>query len=1374
MLGPYQQSLTWTYRADKERPGATLQLQKTVLRGRRGKMLNLESQKRCTPSTTRKRRNKLGLLALSAAATSAAATLNPGSAIGANASWTKTAGGTFEWTDAANWSAAFPNGSTNNQATIGTDLTGDEIINLSQNIQVSAFNTFGDSTATSGVFNNFTIQGNGSFSLTIPTTGIISQNGNNTISAAIILNGASAIFQHNNNTGAAGSLTISGGITGTNAAVTLNGNGSVFITNGMSVGTGALTKSGTGTATVSGNSTFGNISVSAGTLVLAGNNTMGNTSITGGTVKVTDPGGLGVAGKFVTLTAAGGGVLQYASNSAINTQNITIAAAAGNSTIILDRATNGSAVDQSFGTIALGGSSTAFSGLYFNTGAGVTSGTPTATIGTLVGSGTGRTTHLLGTANLSIGSLTSTGASTMAFALDTTSANNFITGNITNGTATSVSVSINNGGTWTFSGLSGNNTYTGTTTIGNGTLKVGANNTLSTGSALTIAGNVPGAVATLDLNGFAQTLPAFTMGGGNVTGAAQVIGAGTTSNLTLSGGATAVTYTATGNALGALISTTNIISSGGNITFVVGDSSNAANDLTVSSNITNGNVSKTGAGTLWLSGNSGYTGGTTITNGVLAVSTLGNVGFNSSVGTGNVSLSATAAILRYVGAGETSNKGIIGTGGSSVNLTIEASGTGDLKLTSDITFTTAGVARDVNLQGNANGEMAGRITDTGAGVTTVRKLGTGTWIYSGNNTYSGSTIIGTTGLLDGGTLQIIGAGKIGTGSVLIRGSGTLDITNTSQSLGSVTFGDGGANSVSTLLVGTGGNLSFSSAGATITYNGDTLGASGSFISGNGVLSMNSSSRVFAIFDSGNATSDLTVGISLIDGGISSSLTKTRNGTLLLTAANTYTGTTTVGSTSTGQGGALRLSGNGTISNNAVTVYGGTLGIDGMTQAITSLTMGSAHVTGNTAAFSSAVTIGSGNLTVTGGITYNTSQSSLAATISGVGGGVLSLNNTTQTVNVDKGNDAIDLTISAIIPNGGITKGGVGVLALTANNTFANGVNFSSSTVNNGNIAIGHDNALGTGNFTMSGTGGIRSVDATDHTIANVLGTFAGTTATYTFGDLAGVGTGALTFSSTGTTALGAAGRTFAVHNTTTFAGGFSGSAATTINKTGNGTMVINGATTYTGNTTISNGKLVVNNTFASGNVSVAAGATLGGNGTLAGKVITNGNTSIISPGNSPGDLTIGSLDATTGARMKFEVGSTDASTVSDHLIITGLFAAPTSGTGGLIMDIGAWGFDPAGPKTGVTYTLVTFGSAPDLQDTDLTAGLGTSLVLDTTFGATDNGNGFGFGNDNFFVDSGSIQIRFSAVPEPTSLSVLGLGVGGLLARRRRRRVANVS
>jgi len=403
------------------------------------------------------------------------------SAIAASASWIRTAAGTYSWNDSTNWNNTFPNGATSNSATIATDLTGDETINLNQNIQVSAFPTFGDSTATAGAYNNFLIQGNGSFNLTIPATGITSQNGSNTISSAIVLNVATGTtISHNNAVDATGSLTLSGGITGTNAALTLGGSGGILVNSNVNIGTGVLTKSGANTVTLSGNNTLNNVSISAGTL------------------KVTNAGALGAAGKTITMpTLAAGATLHYASDSAINTQNLFVIATSGSNTVLIDRETAGAAVNQSFSTMTMQG--TGF-GMNFNVGSNVTSGTPVVTISAIAGvvnNGT-KTFSVGGGASLSVGTISVTntlgvgGNAATTFTLQTTTIGNEVTGAITNGTGNTTSIKIDNGGTWRFSGTS--NSYTGSNTITSGVLEAasladGGSNS-SIGASTNLAANL--------------------------------------------------------------------------------------------------------------------------------------------------------------------------------------------------------------------------------------------------------------------------------------------------------------------------------------------------------------------------------------------------------------------------------------------------------------------------------------------------------------------------------------------------------------------------------------------------------------------------------------------------------------------------------------------------------------------------------------------------------------------------------------------------------------------------------------------------------------------------------------------------------------------
>src|SRR5262249_20540391 len=70
-----------------------------------------------------------------------------------------------------------------------------------------------------------------------------------------------------------------------------------------------------------------------------------------------------------------------------------------------------------------------------------------------------------------------------------------------------------------------------------------------------------------------------------------------------------------------------------------------------------------------------------------------------------------------------------------------------------------------------------------------------------------------------------------------------------------------------------------------------------------------------------------------------------------------------------------------------------------------------------------------------------------------------------------------------------------------------------------------------------------------------------------------------------------------------------GSAIVSVVKTGNGTLAVSGAQTYSGQTTVSNGTLQVDGALGSGALTVMAGATLAGNGSINGPItIQSGGT----------------------------------------------------------------------------------------------------------------------------------------------------------------------
>jgi len=135
-------------------------------------------------------------------------------------------------------------------------------------------------------------------------------------------------------------------------------------------------------------------------------------------------------------------------------------------------------------------------------------------------------------------------------------------------------------------------------------------------------------------------------------------------------------------------------------------------------------------------------------------------------------------------------------------------------------------------------------------------------------------------------------------------------------------------------------------------------------------------------------------------------------------------------------------------------------------------------------------------------------------------------------------------------------------------------------------------------------------------------------------------------------------RSIKVDNSTTIYGGFVNSSTGLIftnssSSVGGRTMAFNGASTYSGNTYFNSSgtgwNISVNNTngsaFGTGNVYVYkgtslsannTGTTLNGNGIIAGTI---GGDAIVSPGNSPGLLTVGAVDPSGGMSFAFEITS---------------------------------------------------------------------------------------------------------------------------------------
>jgi autotransporter-associated beta strand protein len=117
----------------------------------------------------------------------------------------------------------------------------------------------------------------------------------------------------------------------------------------------------------------------------------------------------------------------------------------------------------------------------------------------------------------------------------------------------------------------------------------------------------------------------------------------------------------------------------------------------------------------------------------------------------------------------------------------------------------------------------------------------------------------------------------------------------------------------------------------------------------------------------------------------------------------------------------------------------------------------------------------------------------------------------------------------------------------------------------------------------------------------------------------------------------------------TFDGVISGQG--TLVKQGGGTLTLTGMSTeFTGPTMVNNGSLIVDGSIASTQTLVSPGALLGGHGFLGGDLVSSG---IVSPGNSPGTLTVnGNYTQNANGTLRIEVAGL-APSQHDLLVVNG-------------------------------------------------------------------------------------------------------------------------
>ena len=634
-------------------------------------------------------------------------------------------------------------------------------------------------------------------------------------------------------------LTSSG--SSSNRTVTVSGAGTVTfasaIANGGTATTGKMTVTSTGTTIFSGSNTYDGLTTmnaAGGTLTLSGDNSgaAGGLTVTAGTVNVNN------------VNALGSGALTLTALSILNNTSGASITNAGNNAITWGGATPGAFI---FGTTA----STAANNLNLGSGT-VTAATnramsfagtgTTLTMGTLdnTSTSTGRSFTFNGAGNTMVLAGINLSNSATANVTDLAgTANLTVTGVVSNGTSNvQTGVAVKGTGITTFNGV---NTYTGSTAISSGaTLKIGNDSALGT----TAGGTAVSSGGVLDLNG--RTVGAETL---------SLAGSGI-----LSAGALINSNASAASQSGAVTLTSNTTIGAGNITLgSIGDAS-AAKSLT-----------KIGTGTLTLGGTNTYTGGTTIQEGTLHIS-AGNsaVGLFTLSGTtpilklSNVNALSTNATL--LGASAAANAGTVDlavagsyslaaytgnnmkftassgsastltfTGNSVISSSTAGSGgrtitnndsnlnlvfSGDLEIGSTVTNT-------VTIAGSGNTTVEGSVFNTGAGVRSLEKSGSGTLTLSGANSYNGATIV------NAGKLVINGNSSTSTGNVSVATGATLGGSGLLGGATSVTGTLAPGNSIESLGLGA---LSFVT-GSTYAYELNSSSFAGDLTYSSGSLNI---------------------------------------------------------------------------------------------------------------------------------------------------------------------------------------------------------------------------------------------------------------------------------------------------------------------------------------------------------------------------------------------------------------------------------------------------------------------------------------------------------------------------------------------------------
>ena len=1045
------------------------------------------------------------------------------------------------------------------------------------------------------------------------------------------------------------------------------------------------------------------------------------------------------------LTTAGGGTAGT-TNFTLGNASVTLAAsspATGNTLQVLNGDTTGI-------TLALGANNLTLNGI-LNSG------------------GTGGSLTISGGGKLFIGANNELDISNNA---QSTTISSIIADN--GATASSVVYSPVGAGTLT---LSGANTYTGGTFVNSGTVNIGSTTTkLGTGAVTLAAGT------TLSTN--AQNATESTFAPGGITGAG---------NFTASGGAYGIitldrinTYTGTTNVGGARNAIkVNIASTYDPVTGVQTGSALGLNSPV--------NIAATvNQSALWLNGNN-------ITVGTIT----GGNSTNQSTYSG--------IILGKAGTGTSAALTVGGDNGSGTFV-------GNI---SDAAFFNA----IAGLPQQGSSTTGGSIIKIGTGTQTLSPGGSA----SPYNNYGGPTVVNG-GTLAGGSTEFYATGvdkggafglnsNVTVNSLTAGTTASLAINSTNvAAIGSLTFGGTGATATSTNNVSIGSGLLLLGGNVTADATNNPLGATITATASQGVLELGAS-RTFTVGSSSNSGgADLTIGAIIDDSstagtttsGIPGTLThtgtsgafgitKAGSGILVLTAANIYSGGTTVnaGTLTVGIGGTLGAA-TGPLAVNNPNAGAGTATVLNLSTSVPTVV---GTLSGNVAVPSS----GTNTVTINNGgqlLTINaTTAGTFAGTIAGSGG--LALGTGTQTLtgtNTYSGPTTINsgatlnlgdgATDGSIASTSGVTSSGTLVYNLQTNRapTYAINGTGGNVTVNGSGQTLTLTNSNGYTGTTTIGSGaslqlGNGTTDGTITNTANVVdnGTLIynrSTGSTFSSGYVIS-GMGAVTISGTGVQTLTAvntyqgvttinSGATLQLGDGTT---GHDGTIASTSGITDNGTLIYNrfgalstdrvisgiGAVTISGPASQT---FTATNSY-SGATTISSGATLqlgngGVSGSLSGTTGITNNGMLVVNRNNP---FLGSVDLN-GASITGSGGFTQLGSGTTTLDVANTFTGGTVISNGQVsasvsgsLGSGTTGTTSVAIANAATLLLTGSGNLDRVRnDAAINLGGGTVAIASgssegtaaTVSGGTNSNTGSAFGLGALTLTAANSTLNFDS------------------------------